>query len=379
LLPLLSPARGRAAAAAAEEAPPRRELAVGGGTGGLAAALAEARPGDHLLLEDGDYPGEVVVGASGAPGAPVVLRPRRRWGARFTGRVAVAGADVTLHGLLLDGAAVELAGDRARMTRCRQAGTEGIAVLVSGGRGVEVDRNELSGMRGRGISVRPDPRDPAAAAGAWIHRNHLRDFEGRRRENVHEGLQLGQSRRDTDASLRALVELNLLERVSVDSEAVSVKSSDNTVRLNTLLDCRAFVTNRHGERNRIVANRLERSLGITVHDRGNAVLGNVLVDCRDGIRVMAGNVAPDGWPGEGTHPAAADTLVAGNVTDRLTVGYAFRGHAVPATGTRVAAGQGGEGLRLLVEAGTVTGAEAPAAEGAPPPRLTPADVGPDAP
>jgi hypothetical protein len=172
-----------------------------------------------------------------------------------------------------------------------------------------------------------------------------------------------------------VLELNLIERVSIDSEAVSIKSSENLVRLNTMLDCRANLTNRHGERNRIEANWLERCIGIVVQDRGNEVVGNVLVDCRDGIRIMGGDVPAGEWPARGGHPAAEDTLVARNLAGEVTVGRLFRGHDVPARHTRLA-GQEGRVVRLAEEG---TAAEAAPPESLRAARLSPAEVGPEAP
>jgi hypothetical protein len=367
-LPLL----GGAAAADTPALPRSRRLVRVAHAGALRDAAANAVPGDRVLLATGAYEGEFVLAAAGTAEAPIVVEAEEPHQARLTGHVRVTGAYGVLSRLLLERAEVELAADGARMTRCRQADTRGIAVLVSRGRAVEVDRNELFGLRGRGISVRPD--GDGALPELRIHRNHVRDFVGASGENVHEAVQLGQSKRHSRVRLRAVLELNLIERVSVDSEAISIKSSDNLVRRNTLLDCRANLTNRHGERNRIEANWLERCLGIVVHDRGNEVVGNVLVDCRNGIRVMGGDVPAAEWPALGSHPAAEETLVARNVAAEVTVGRLFRGHGVPATRTRLA-GQEGRIVRRDEEETSVVAP--PQVEHAA--QLSPAEVGPEAP
>jgi len=45
------------------------------GSAGLSAALEKARPGDTVLIEAGTYAGPVRIGASGAPGRPIVVKP----------------------------------------------------------------------------------------------------------------------------------------------------------------------------------------------------------------------------------------------------------------------------------------------------------------
>jgi hypothetical protein len=262
------------------------------------------------------------------------------------------------------------------MTRCRQTDTEGIAVLVSKGVGVEVDRNELSGMRDRGISVSPDPGAPSALRGTRIHRNLLRDFVGVPGTNVHEAVQLGQTKSHTDINVGAVLELNLFERVGVDSECVSVKSSGNQVRLNTLLDCAAHLTNRHGNGNDFVANWLEGTNGIRLQDRGGRAIGNRLRGSANGLQVMCGNVSAAGWPGSGTHPAADGWLLVGNDADKCKVGQAFDGHGVRATGTRLEAHVG------TVTFGDHTGTSQGGTASVPVPaprRLARSEVGPGAP
>jgi hypothetical protein len=58
----------------------------------------------------------------------------------------------------------------------------------------------------------------------------------------------------------------------------------NVVRLNTLLDCEAHLTNRHGKDNQIVANWLEDTFGMRLHDRGGRAVGNRLRAAATGCR-----------------------------------------------------------------------------------------------
>ncbi len=149
------------------------------------------------------------------------------------------------------------------------------------------------------------------------------------------------------------------------------------VRLNTLLDCEAHLTNRHGKGNQIVANWLENTFGMRLHDRGGRAVGNRLRGSRNGLQVMGGNATAAEFPDSGTHPAAEGWLLAGNDADKCLVGYAFAGHAVKARDTRLEAHVGPVDLGRQ-QTGTTQGPTAsvpvPAAR-----RLTRAEVGPGAP
>jgi hypothetical protein len=121
---------------------PRRTVPVSS-AGQLSNALAAAQEGYHILLADGTYGGNYVAALPGSPTDPVVIRSVNPLGAKLTGALQVTGEDVWVWGLTLESATVELAANRARMSRCRQSNTTSVAILVSRGDGVEIDYNEL--------------------------------------------------------------------------------------------------------------------------------------------------------------------------------------------------------------------------------------------
>jgi hypothetical protein len=63
------------------------------------AALAAARPGDHVSLRDGTYAGDQVWTASGAAGAHIVIKARNWHKAVFTGRIQIRSPYLWLHAL----------------------------------------------------------------------------------------------------------------------------------------------------------------------------------------------------------------------------------------------------------------------------------------
>jgi len=268
-------------------------------------------------------------------------------------RLVVQGDHVEISGLVFEHGGLIIGGDGCRVSNCLFTATREIALVITRGHGVRIDHNEFAGCLGRGLSIKPDHRRPDALRAPQIDHNHFHDFAGARQgTNVHEPLQVGQTKTDTDISLRAIVEYNLFERVSIDTECISVKSSDNIIRFNTVLDSESSITNRHGERNSYIANWIENSRGFMIHDRGNSLIGNrVTGSGRFGMRIMGGNVGADTWPTVGSHPAAIDTLIVGNEADRLVIGDTFGKHNLPAEDTRIEAHRGPVELKL--ERGTV--------------------------
>lgn len=304
---------------------------------GLATALAEAAPGDHIVLADGSYDGSFELGADGEAGRPIVVRPERFMGATLRADLHMVGDHGFVAGLDLNGAAIVAGGDGTRVTRCRVATQgKGYAVQIVSGRGVRIDHCEIVSA-GQGIGLRLRPRQARNPQAPLIDHNWLHDFPGRQGENVHEGIQIGQTWNHSDIPVRAVVEHNLLERVSIDDEAISIKSSENIIRFNTLLECRGDLSNRHGERNQYVANWLERSLGLIVFDRDNLLLGNLLSDCKQGIRIMAGDVEDDS-PEPGM-PYAMNTRLVGNRAGRTVLGAVYTKHYLPLPARDTAVGQ----------------------------------------
>ncbi len=90
--------------------------------GGLEAALADVRPGDHIVLADGSYgTTPLVLDLRGTPSRPVVLRAANPLRAHLPGGfdLTAESADVILWGLDLKDAESRLRGTRNILRRCR--------------------------------------------------------------------------------------------------------------------------------------------------------------------------------------------------------------------------------------------------------------------
>jgi hypothetical protein len=236
--------------------------------------------------------------------------------------------------------------------------------------------------RGRGLSIAPGRRGRTVSE-PHVHHNHFADFVGREGDNSHEALQIGQYGGDAMLEVAALVEDNVFERVSIDSETISVKSSGNTIRRNTFLDCRSRPTNRFGNRNLWHANWIENCIGMWIYGADHELMGNRVLGSRDGLCLMAGNTTPfeirvrrDDGRNRDMRPHCQDVVLVGNEADRLVVGKVIKAEGqrftMPALRSRIQGHVGPLELELQEDTQVVEGGRAaPRAV-----RLAAAEVGP---
>jgi Chondroitinase B len=219
----------------------------------LQAALQMAGPNSIITLASGSFgdAGRFVLSSTG-----VSIRVRSPLQTVLHAPMVIRANGVELQGLSF-GSELLLVGAGLVIGNSVFRGAAGVNIT---GIGTEVSYCEFAGFTGVACRIRN------TAKNAFVHHNYFHDSQGS--GNGHEGIQIAQSLADTDKKLNALVEYNLLELCNAESEAISVKSSANMIRFNTLQDSKANLVNRHGERNVWAGNTILRSWTITVHDRG---------------------------------------------------------------------------------------------------------------
>jgi hypothetical protein len=355
----------------------------------LLSALKKAQPGDHIVLTNGHYSG-FTVSRSGQNGKPIVIRAANKLRARISGQsVTVSGDYVTLAGLDFIGNArviIEGTGDRVTSSRLKVTGVAirlKATALNGHSLNAEIDHNEIISLakpNSRGWSgIRVDVGHDDL--GHKIYRNYIHGAPQWVAPGENVAFQLGYSNH-RERMVRVLFEYNLIDDWRGCDNVISVKTSGNTIRLNTVTRSKA-IANREGHDNAWISNYLENARGMIIRDRDNLILGNVMGTNGGTIHLMVGDfdsdiVANYGDPARAgkSFPQAKRVLVAGN-TGQLRVGYgldALRTHRV--LNTQIEAHRGTVELRH--QAGTTqlptTAQTYPAAF-----KLTPADVGPFAP
>lgn len=288
----------------------------------LRTAVAAAQPGDEIELADGSYAtgGAISVTRSGTAGAPITIA------AAHVGRAEVKGSNgfsfgsvsnVVISGFrLTHGSAISVpsGADHVRLTRNLIQLSDGSTknwVTVSCD-DCEVDHNTFQHKSTQGVFLQiAGPGDSGMAQRVWIHHNYFFDhsFDG---GNGGESIRLGLSSRQ-HGSAHAIVEDNLFERANGDSEAISVKSSDNIIRDNTLRNSTGQITLRHGSRSVVDGNIiLGGSSGIRFYGNDQVIINNVIQGTTgQPIQVGSGEIKDD-TDSTTDHEAADRGLVAFN-------------------------------------------------------------------
>lgn len=278
-------------------------------TKGVASACRRARPGDSIVLADGVWrDADIVFRATGAPDAPITLRPRHPGGAVLSGhsRLRIAGEHLVVSGLVFrdgwakDDAIAFRADSKTPASNCRLTGCaifhynpppatavgESSHWLSLYGTSNRVDHCVFSGKRDAGTTLVVWVGD--APNGHRIDHNLFgpRPPLGR---NGGETIRVGTS----DVSMRdsgTIVEENYFERCDGEVEIISNKSCGNTYRHNAFVACSGTLTLRHGNRcsvygNWFLGNRQRGTGGIRIIGEDHRVFNNYMAGLEgDGTR-----------------------------------------------------------------------------------------------
>jgi hypothetical protein len=268
------------------------------GSAALPPALDAAMPGDCLVLADGMYT-LPVINKKGTAEAPIVIRA-----ANVLKAVVASGA------LKLDGAAyVVVQGlmyqsntpvsvndcDHCRVSRCRfQLADGGFDTLTVNGKSHDcrVDHNDFGPKNVLGNTVMLAGSGPQIVQNTRIDHNHFHDVKGgggNGWETIRGGLS-GWS----FSSAHTIIEYNLFQRCTGDPETISMKSSDNILRYNTMRDNKGQMVLRHGNRTQVYGNYiLSGSGGMRICGGEHKIFNNYIADVTDNAILLEGGENDD--------------------------------------------------------------------------------------
>jgi poly(beta-D-mannuronate) lyase len=244
--------------------------------GALGGALTGAMPGDCLVLADGDYPAPMIT-AKGTEAAPIVVRAANRLKANFNGVVRLMDAEyVILEGFTFPGASgtsIAGASHHCRVTRSRYfTGTANVNGTAKDNR---IDRCEFGPKGSDGNLVQPT----GLSENTRIDRNYFHDVSGGG-GNGRETIRLGCCGAMFDLHETGnIVEHNLLVNCSGEAEIISVKSSKNTIRYNTIRNSAGNLTLRAGKNNLVYGNFVfgtGNQGGFRIFDTGHKIWNNYI-------------------------------------------------------------------------------------------------------
>jgi poly(beta-D-mannuronate) lyase len=288
---------------------------------GLTAALARAVPGDRITVAAGVYTsGTLRITRSGTAAAPIRVAAAGTGASAGTGAVEMTGAariefgavsHVVLEGFTFTGANgldVPPSAAAVRITRNTFNNVGGHNVVISADNS-EVDHNAFLNKSSAGVYLQVNgPGASGMAKNVHVHHNYFfnHHFGG---ANGGESIRFGLSGRQ-HGDARGLVEYNLLERADGDSEAISIKSSNNVVRYNTFLNSRGTLSLRHGwgttvDGNYIIGGRS----GIRFFGNNHTVINNVVQDSAGQPLEVGGGEIRDDTNSTTAHEAADHCVV----------------------------------------------------------------------
>jgi poly(beta-D-mannuronate) lyase len=255
-------------------------------------ALGSLKPGDELILADGEWPSYVIAfKAKGTAEKPITLRAQTPGKAILTGKssVLVSGTHLIVNGLLLKnttgtGEGILLSGSHNRLSETAIIGGKYKYFVHLRGSEHRVDHCYLEGKTSEGPTLQIE-----AEGTPNHHRVDHNHFGPRRRlgQNGGETIRIGYSFQSLTNS-STLVEHNLFDRCNGELEIISNKSSDNIYRANTFLECEGMLTLRHGNRclidgNFFLGNRKKSTGGIRVIGEDHVVINNYFEGLEKGL------------------------------------------------------------------------------------------------
>jgi Ca2+-binding RTX toxin-like protein len=272
----------------------------------ISAAIANARPGDTLVLKNGTYRDLNVY--LNQPG--ITFRAETAGGVTITGNsdIYIEEDRITVSGFKFDQITDDMpivhfvGAHYSRLTNnafydCGSDIKDHIIELRTSSRYNRVDHNLMQGNLSIGIAVLGTrklsaERDNVEQVDDWynrIDRNYLKDVPYPGGDvNGREGIQLGQLKNDEDAKIlgRSIVELNLLENVDYDPEVISVKTNENIIRFNTIRGSEnGGLVVRAGDDNRVEGNFIiNAATGIRINGENTTVINNYIEAAEKGIR-----------------------------------------------------------------------------------------------
>lgn len=258
----------------------------------LQVAIDKAKPGDLILLADGVYTTvkDITVKNRGSQGKPITIASQNIGGAEITGmggfNLTSPAAYVIIRGFKFTHAASK-AKTGAGTSFCRF--TQNIFETPGNGENLtiagsdqEIDYNTFQNKNamGRFIAIRGSEKQIAERL--HIHHNYFNNAASQGGKNGAETLQFGLSGFSLSSS-NSVVEFNLFERCEGENELISIKASGVTLRYNTIRDCKAQFTLRHGNKSSVYGNYFFKTPGLRIFGDDHLIYSNYFEDCSSAI------------------------------------------------------------------------------------------------
>ena len=272
----------------------------------LQTAIDKAKPGDVIQLEDGVYTttANIIIRSVGTKEKPITISAKNASVAEITGvggfSLETPAEYVIIKGFKFTHAAAKaVSGQGTRFCQWRQnhfeTPGEGNDLTIFGSDheiAYNTFQNKMAlgkflGIRGTGSQI---------AERLWIHHNYFKTHKSQGGKNGAEALQFGLSGFSLSSS-NSIVEYNLFEDCEGENELISVKASRVTLRYNTIRNCKAQFTLRHGNFCEVYGNYFINTPGLRIFGDDHIVHSNHFENCSLAINIGNGGAeVADGAP-----------------------------------------------------------------------------------
>ncbi|ASZ14165.1 polysaccharide lyase 6 family protein [Chitinophaga pendula] len=271
----------------------------------LQEAVNKATPGAIIILADGNYTAttDININAQGTAAQPITIRAATNGKAFITGEGGFHLTAPASH-LVIQGFFFKHTSSRTRTDAgtsfCRflqntfETTGDGENLLINGNdHQVAYNTFQHKDAMGRFIAIRGTGSQIAERL--WIHHNYFFDHK-RQKANGAESLQFGLSGFSLSTS-NSVVEYNLFEDCDGENELISIKASGITLRYNTIRNCPAHFTLRHGNHNTVYGNYFFNTPGLRIFGDDHTIHSNYFEQCSPAINIGNGGAeVADGAP-----------------------------------------------------------------------------------
>ena len=272
----------------------------------LQKAINKAEPGDIILLKKGVYAttGDILIDRVGTKTQPITIAAEELAGTEITGKggfnITSAAAYIIIRGFKFTHEASKArCSPGSRFCRWTQnifetPGTGEYLTVAGGDHEVDYNTFQNKDSLGRFIAIRGTGSQVAERL--WIHHNYFKGQKNQGGRNGAEAFQFGLSSFSLSSS-NSIVEFNLFEDCDGENELISIKASRVTVRYNTIRNCPAQFTLRHGNFNQVYGNYFINTPGLRIFGDDHLIHSNYFENCSIGINIGNGGAeVADGAP-----------------------------------------------------------------------------------
>jgi poly(beta-D-mannuronate) lyase len=272
----------------------------------LQKAINEANPGDMIILKKGIYTttADISINKTGTKEKPITIVAEEPGNTEITGiggfNLGGNAAYVIIRGFKFTHEA-----SRAKCSPgssfCRWTynifetpGTGDYLTIAGSDHGVEYNTFQNKDSLGKFIAIKG--AGSQIAERLWIHHNYFKKQKNQGGRNGAEAFQFGLSGFSLSSS-NSIVEYNLFEDCDGENELISIKASRVTVRYNTIRNCPAQFTLRHGNFNQVYGNYFINTPGLRIFGDDHLIHSNYFENCSIGINIGNGGAeVADGAP-----------------------------------------------------------------------------------